>query len=53
MDVDVIVTNIVPHKKKINCIHEWNHITQEKRPHYTVPLESTMSSDDAKVMHKT
>ena len=45
MDVDVIVTNIVPHKKKINCIDEWNHITP-------VPLEATMSSDDGKVMHK-
>ena len=39
-DVDVIVTNIVPHKKKINCIHEWNHITQKKRPHYTCTTRS-------------
>ena len=55
MDVDVIVMiviNIVPHKKKTNCIHEWNHITQKKRPITPVPLEATMSSDDGKVMNK-
>ena len=32
MDVDVIVTNSVQHKKRINCIHEWNHIYQKKWP---------------------
>ena len=34
MYVDVVVTNIVPHKQGINCIHEWNRIAQNKRPHY-------------------
>ena len=53
MDVDIIVTNIVPHKKRNNCIPDWNHITQKKRLHYSwVPLEAMMSSSDGKVMHK-
>ena len=58
MDVDIIVTNIVSHKKRINCIYKWNHNTQTKRPHFIYNnifrwwQSNTQSIVDLEIFHK-